>query len=155
VTRNTRPNRSTEPRAWWQRVIAGERLPNPPFRRSKCEGIVEDHRNVALDVRELIRKHVFDQPVGSVFRLSVAYPWLRIMRLKSSSLDLELMIGPTVVVPLVWASCGVMGSGCGYNARCVLGACARSTIFTEGSLVGTAVAFGTRRNGPVALRESI
>jgi hypothetical protein len=109
VTRNGRPNRSTEPRAWWQRVIAGERSPNPPFRRSKCEGIVEDHRNVALDVRELIRKHVFDQPVGSVFRLSVAYPWLRIMRLKSSSLDLELMIGPTVVVPLVWASCGVMG----------------------------------------------
>jgi hypothetical protein len=58
-------------------VIAGERLPNPPFRRSKCEGTVEDHRNIALDVRELIRKHVFEQPVGSTFRLSIAYPWCR------------------------------------------------------------------------------
>jgi hypothetical protein len=104
-----RPNRSTEPRAWWQRVIAGERLPNPPFRRSKCEGTVEDHRNIALDVRELIRKHVFEQPVSSTFRLSIAYPWLRVMRLNSSSLDLELVTGRTVVIPLVWASCGIMG----------------------------------------------
>jgi hypothetical protein len=110
VTRNTRPNRSTEPRAWWQRVIAGEPLPKGPLvAKSKCEGTVEDHRNIALDVRELIRKHVFKQPVGSTFRLSIAYPWLRIMRLKSSSLDLELVTGRTVIVPLVWASCGVMG----------------------------------------------
>ena len=31
------------------------------------------------------------------------------MRLNSSSLDLELYAGRTVTVPLVWASCGVMG----------------------------------------------
>jgi ribosomal protein S27E len=31
------------------------------------------------------------------------------MRLKSSSLDLELVTGRTIVVPLVWARCGVMG----------------------------------------------
>jgi hypothetical protein len=88
-------------------VIAGEPLPNP--RRSKCEGTVEDHRNIALDVRELIRKNVFEQPVGSTFRLSIAYPRLRMMRLGSSTLDLDLVTGRTVVVPLVWASCGVMG----------------------------------------------
>ena len=34
---------------------------------SKCEGTIEDHRNIALDVRELIRKQVFAQPVGTVF----------------------------------------------------------------------------------------
>jgi hypothetical protein len=28
--------------AWWQRALAGERLPNPLFRRPKCEGTVED-----------------------------------------------------------------------------------------------------------------
>jgi hypothetical protein len=104
VTRNKR-----DPRPWWQSVAAGERLPNPLFRRPKCDGTVEDHRNIALDVRELIRKHVFEQPVGSTFHLNIAYPWLRVMRLNSSSLDLELVTGRTVVVPLVWASCGVMG----------------------------------------------
>jgi hypothetical protein len=84
-------------------------LPNPVFRRPKCEGTVEDHRNMALDVRELIRKHVFEQPVGSAFRLNIAFPWLRVMRLNSSTLDLELVTGRTVIVPLVWASCGVVG----------------------------------------------
>jgi hypothetical protein len=64
-------------------VIAGEPLPKGPLvAKSKCEGTVEDHRNIALDVRELIRKHVFEQPVGSTFHLSIAYPWLRVMRLK-------------------------------------------------------------------------
>jgi hypothetical protein len=81
---------ATQPKAWWQHAIAGERLPNPVFRRPKCEGTVEDHRKIALDVRELIRKRVFEQPVGSVFRPRLAYPWLRVMRLNSSSLDLEL-----------------------------------------------------------------
>jgi hypothetical protein len=98
-----------QPKAWWQRAIAGERLANPVFRRPKCEGTIEDHRPVALDVRELIRKHVFHQPVGSIFRPSIAFPWVRMMRLKSSSIDLELVTGRTVNVPLVWASCGVMG----------------------------------------------
>ncbi len=55
VTRRKRSNRlATEPRAWWQRVIVGERLPNGPLiAKSKCEGTVEDHRAIALDVREL------------------------------------------------------------------------------------------------------
>jgi hypothetical protein len=90
-------------------VLAGERLANPVCRRPKCDGTIEDHRPIALDVREVIRKRVFEQPVGSIFRPSIAYPWLRIMRLKSSSLDLELVTGRTVNVPLVWARCGVMG----------------------------------------------
>jgi hypothetical protein len=72
-------------------------------------GTVEDHRNIALDVRELIRKRVFEQPVGSAFRLNLRFPWLRVMRLNSSTIDLELVTGRTVAVPLVWASCGVMG----------------------------------------------
>jgi hypothetical protein len=110
VTQNKRPNQSAaEPKAWWQHAIAGEQLPNPVFRRPKCEGTVEDHRNIALDVRELIRKHVFERPVGSVFRLNIAFPWLRVMRLNSSTLDLELVTGRTIVVPLVWTSCGVVG----------------------------------------------
>jgi hypothetical protein len=103
------PNKADLP--WWQRVALGERLPKNLFKpKSKCEGTVEDHRNIALDVRELIRKHVFEQPVGSVFRrLNMAYPWLRVMRLNSSSLDLQLVSGRAVSVPLVRASCGVMG----------------------------------------------
>jgi hypothetical protein len=100
---------TNQPKAWWQRAIAGGRLPNPVFRRPKCEGTVEDHRAIALDVRELIRKHVFEQPAGSIFRPSIAFPWLRVLRLESSSLDLELATGRTVTVPLVWASCGVVG----------------------------------------------
>jgi hypothetical protein len=112
--------------AWWQRAIAGQELPNRVFRRPKCEGTVEDHRNIALDVRELIHKRVFERPVGSVFRLNLRFPWLRVMRLSSSSLDLELVTGRTVVVPLVWASCGVVGQrirlGCPLCGRrvCVL-----------------------------------
>jgi hypothetical protein len=106
---NKRPRRSTAgPRPLWQRAIAGERLPNSVFRRPKCEGTVEYHRAIALDVRELIRKRVFDQPVGSIFRLNLRFPWLR-MRLNSSSLDLDLATDRTVVVPLVWARCGAMG----------------------------------------------
>ena len=110
MKQSKRSSRSTgEPNAWWQCAIAGEQLPNPVFRRPKCEGTVEDHRNIGLDVRELTRKHVFEQPVGSVFRLNIAFPWLRVMRLNSSTLDLELVTGRTVIVPLVWASCGVVG----------------------------------------------
>ena len=108
--RSKRQNQThNEPRAWWQRVLAGERLPKRLSRHPKCEGTVEDHRPIALDVRELIRKHLFDQPVGSVFRPGLPYPWLRVMRLNSSSLDLQLVSGRTVSLPLVWASCGVMG----------------------------------------------
>jgi hypothetical protein len=100
---------TNQPKAWWQRTIAGEQLPNRLFHHPKCQGTVEDHRAIALDVRELIHKRVFDQPVGSVFRLNLRFPWLRMMRLNSSSLDLELVTGRTIIVPLVWASCGVMG----------------------------------------------
>jgi len=111
VTRNKRADRSaTTPKAWWQRVYAGEPLPKDWFKqKSKCGGTVEDHRNIALDVRELIRHRVFDQPVGSIFRLNIRFPWLRMMRLNSGSLDLELVTGRTVIVPLVWARCGIMG----------------------------------------------
>jgi hypothetical protein len=100
---------TSQPKAWWQRAIAGERLPNPLFHPPKCEGTIEDHRNIALDVRELTRKRVFHQPAGSVFHLNIAFPWLRLLRLNSSTLDLELVTRRTVTVPLVWASCGVMG----------------------------------------------
>jgi len=55
-------------------------------------------------VRELIRQHVFDQPVGSVFRLTLRFPWPRMMRLSSSSLELRLVTGRIVIVPLVWAA---------------------------------------------------
>jgi ribosomal protein S27AE len=109
VIGNKRLRGTTEPRPLWQRVTAGERLPTRLLRHPKCEGTVEDHRGIALDVRELIRQGVFDRPVGSVFKLNLAYPWLRVMRLNSSSLDLQLGTGRIVVVPLVWASCGVMG----------------------------------------------
>jgi hypothetical protein len=84
-------------------------LPNPLLRRAKCEGAIEDHRQTTLDARELIRKRVFEQPVGSVFPLQLRFLWLRRMRLDSSSLDLELVTGRTVNVPLVWARCGVIG----------------------------------------------
>jgi hypothetical protein len=100
----------TEPKTWWQRSLAGERLPKGFFdTKSKCDGTVEDYRNIALDVRELMRKRVFAQPVGSVFSLQLRFPWLRMMRLNSSSLDVELVTGRTVTVPLIWASCGVVG----------------------------------------------
>jgi hypothetical protein len=118
---------ANQPKAWWQCAVAGERLlKGPLIRKSKCEGSVEDHRNIALDVRELIRMRVFEQPVGSAFRLQLRFPWLRQMRLNSSSLDLELVTGRTVTVPLVWARCGVMGErmrlGCPLCGRrvCVL-----------------------------------
>jgi hypothetical protein len=96
------------------------------FRRPKCEGTVEENRNIALDVRELMRKRVFQHPVGSAFRLPLRFPWLRVLRLNSSSLELELLIGRTVTVPLVWARCGVMRErmrlGCPLCGRrvCVL-----------------------------------
>ncbi len=76
---------------------------------SNCDGTIEDHRPFALDVRELIRKRVFEQPVGTVFRPNLAFPWLRVMRLNSTTLDLELVSGPVVIVPLVWTGCGLTG----------------------------------------------
>jgi hypothetical protein len=91
---------------------------SPVFRRPKCEGTVKDHRNTALDVRELIRKHVFEQPVGSTFHLNIAYSWLRVMRLNSCSLDLQLVTGRAIVVPLVWARCGIVGER--MRLRCPL-----------------------------------
>jgi hypothetical protein len=96
VAQSKRQNQTpNEPKAWWQHVIAGERLPNHLFRYPKCAGTIEDHREIALDVRELIRKDVFEQPVGSTFRLNIAFPWLRVMRLNANSLHLELITGRT------------------------------------------------------------
>jgi hypothetical protein len=111
VTQNQRFKQpATEPKAWWQRVAAGERLPKDLFRaKRKCEGTIEDHRQIALDVRELMSKHVFVRPVGSAFHLQLRFPWLRVMRLNSSTLDLELVTGRTVTVPLLWTNCGVIG----------------------------------------------
>jgi hypothetical protein len=45
----------------------------------------------------------------SAFYLNIAFPWLRVMRLNANSLDLKLVTGRTIMVPLVSASCGVMG----------------------------------------------
>jgi hypothetical protein len=90
-------------------VVAGERLPKRLSRRPRCEGTVEDHRPIALDVRELIRHRVFGRRVGSEFNLNLAYPWLRVMRLNFLSLDLQLITDRTIIVPLVSAHCGVMG----------------------------------------------
>src|SRR5580692_7896933 len=110
MTGNKRPGRSTaEHRPLWQRLSAGERLPKRLFRHPKCEGTIEDHRMIALDVRELIREHVFEQPVGSLFHLNLRFPWLRVMRLNSSSLDLKLVTDRIVVVPIVGARGGVIG----------------------------------------------
>jgi hypothetical protein len=110
VTQKKRRNQTpTEPSPLWQRLLAGERLPKRLSPYPKCEGTVEDHRPIALDVRELIRKGVLERPVGSVFHLNLAYPWLRVMRLAYSSLDLQLVTGRQVVVPLVRANCGAMG----------------------------------------------
>jgi hypothetical protein len=89
-------------------ALAGEFPSKHLSRHQKCGGTVEDHRPVALDVRELIRKGVFERPVGSAFHLNLAYPWLRVMRLNSSSLDLHLVTGRNVVIPLVAANCGAM-----------------------------------------------
>jgi hypothetical protein len=46
VKQNERLNRlAAEPRAWWQKSLAGEPVPRDLFGpKSKCEGTVEDHR---------------------------------------------------------------------------------------------------------------
>jgi len=85
-------------------------LPRGSFEaKSKCDGTIEDHRAIALDVRELTRQHVFDHRVGTVFHLNLRFPWLRMMRLSAASLDLQLASGRTIIVPVVWAACGYMG----------------------------------------------
>ena len=81
--------------------------------RPRCHGTVEEHQRVALDVRELIRQHVFERPVGSVFRLALRFPWLRILRLDSANLSLELTTGRIVTVSLTWTPCGFAGERMG------------------------------------------
>ena len=76
--------------------------------RPRCRGTVEDHQNVALDVRELIKQRVFERPVGSLFRLGLRFPWLRTLRLDSACLILRLATGRTEVVPLAWTQCGAI-----------------------------------------------
>jgi hypothetical protein len=75
VTRNKRADRpASTPKAWWQRVYAGEPLPKDWFKqKSKCGGTVEDFRNIALDARELIRHRVFEQPVARYFTSTCAF----------------------------------------------------------------------------------
>ena len=110
MTRHKRSKQlPAEPKPLWQRLLAGERLPKRLSRHPTCEGTVEDHRNIALDVRELIRKRVFEHREGAVFYLNLAFPWLHGMRLTANSLDLKLVTGRTIIVPLVSAGCGVVG----------------------------------------------
>jgi hypothetical protein len=69
---------------------------------------VEQYRYTALDVRELYRHRVFVQPVGTVWRnCTLTWPWLRWFRLDSASLELELLNGSHVTVPLIWTQCGI------------------------------------------------
>jgi hypothetical protein len=69
---------------------------------------VEQYRYTALDVRKLYRHRVFHQPVGSVWRnCALTWPWLRSFRLASRSLELELLNGRHVTVPLICAECGI------------------------------------------------
>lgn len=69
---------------------------------------VEEYRGTALDVRELYRRHVFDQPVGTEWRkCALTWPWLRAFRLDAASLELELRNGRRVTVPLIWTECGI------------------------------------------------
>lgn len=69
---------------------------------------VEDYRSAALDVRELYRHRVFDQPVGSVWRdCALRWPWLRTFRLDPASLELELCNGRRVTVATTWTDCGI------------------------------------------------
>jgi hypothetical protein len=60
VTRSKRPDQlSNQPKTWWQRSLAGERLPKGFFNaESKCDGTIEDYRGTALDVRKLTRQQV-------------------------------------------------------------------------------------------------
>jgi hypothetical protein len=113
-----------DPKAWRtpRGPIRGEGI-NLKNKRPRCSGTIEDHRNVALDVRELTRRHVFEQPVGSVFHLDLRYLWLRELRLNSATLDLQLASGRTETVYLAWARCGVLGNRmrflCPRCRRCV------------------------------------
>jgi hypothetical protein len=85
--------------------------PTRRTRRPRCRGTVEDHRRVALDVRELTRQRMFDAPVGTVWRdCAFRWPWLRAMRLDWANLILELATGRTETVKLMWARCGMAGS---------------------------------------------
>ncbi len=76
------------------------------IQRPRCRGTVEHHRRVALDVRELTRQGVFDRPAGLVFRPTMAYPWLRTIRLDAFSLVLQLATGHTVTVSWIWVRRG-------------------------------------------------
>ena len=68
---------------------------------------VEEYRAAAFDIRELYRHHVFDQPVGTVWRdCMLRWPWLRSFRLDPASLELELRNGRCVTVPTIWEECG-------------------------------------------------
>ena len=139
-----------EPHPLWQRVLAGERLPKRQSRHPRCEGTVEDHRPIALDVRELIRHRVFGRRVGSEFNLNLAHPWLRVMRLNSSSLDLQLVTGRTIVVPLVWADCGVVGER--LRLECPL--CGRR-VCTLYHLEGKVECRHCNGHDPNAIREAL
>jgi hypothetical protein len=67
VARSKGLTRSTaHSRPLWQRVLAVERLPKHLSRQPKCEGTIEDHRNMALDVREPISSLIFQSPFRTI-----------------------------------------------------------------------------------------
>jgi hypothetical protein len=76
--------------------------------RCCCCGTAEDH--LALDVRELYRRGVFDHRVGTVWRCGLQWPWLTTIKLDQFSLELRLRSGPNVIVLLAWARCGAIGN---------------------------------------------
>lgn len=88
------------------------RVPVPlgrSVRRLRCRGTVEDCRHRALDVRELIRRGVFDHSVGTMWRGGFEWPWIATLKLDQWRLELTLRTGRTETVPLAWARCGAIG----------------------------------------------
>jgi len=88
--------------------MVSENAPRLRSHRPRCRGTVEDH--LAFDVRDLIRRHVFDHPVGTVWRCGFQWPWIITLKLNQMSIDLTLRSGRTEIVPLVWARCGAIGN---------------------------------------------
>jgi hypothetical protein len=80
------------------------------IRSTRCRGTVEDHQKIALDARELTTLRVFERPVGSVFPLTLRYPWLRSLRLDAFGLVLQLATGRTVTVRWTWTRRSALGN---------------------------------------------
>ena len=93
-------------------LLAGERLPKGPLiAKSKCESTskttARSRSTYATDAQARVCS-----AGGLGFPLELRFPWLRLMRLNSSS-STGTSLRSHVGVPLVWGSCGVWVSGCG------------------------------------------